>query len=74
MPNKTLGAAIFAMRERAGVHQVTLANRLGWVQSKLSKIETDKQHPRAADLEKILVQLEATSADRARVLEILRAL
>jgi transcriptional regulator with XRE-family HTH domain len=46
----TLGARLQELRAEAGHNQRQLAERLGWPQSKVSKLESGKQTPTAEDL------------------------
>ncbi|MFC1418490.1 helix-turn-helix domain-containing protein [Streptacidiphilus cavernicola] len=46
----TLGARLQELRAEAGITGRQLAERLGWPQSKVSKLETGKQTPTAEDL------------------------
>lgn len=46
----TLGARLHELRAEAGLTGRQLAERLGWPQSKVSKLENGKQTPAAADL------------------------
>jgi transcriptional regulator with XRE-family HTH domain len=71
-----LAEALRAMREATGLTQTAFAERLGWQQSRLSKIETGRQFPGADDIAQwasaagvkpaaLLGQLERAKAEHA---------
>ncbi|GAB2930144.1 helix-turn-helix transcriptional regulator [Micromonospora polyrhachis] len=67
----TLGARLRELRAREGMSGVMLAARLGWVQSKVSRIETGRQVPTG---DEVRAWAEATQADDSTVDELLQGL
>jgi transcriptional regulator with XRE-family HTH domain len=63
----TLGAALRGLRAREGLSGVALATRLGWPQSKVSRIETGRQLPTDDD---ISAWTGATGADADTVADL----
>lgn len=68
------GARLRQLRAREGVSGVTLAARLGWVQSKISRIETGRQLPSEEDTRAWAVATGASTAATDELIEQLRAL
>ncbi|RKR87841.1 helix-turn-helix protein [Micromonospora pisi] len=66
-----LGARLRELRAREGISGVNLAGRLGWVQSKISRIETGRQLPTEDD---VRAWGAAVRLDDALVDELLRQL
>lgn len=58
----TIGARIRAARLAAGLSQVALAERLGWPQSHLSRLETREGDPEIATVRAVCLAL-GVSAD-----------
>jgi transcriptional regulator with XRE-family HTH domain len=66
-----LGARLRELRAREGISGINLAGRLGWVQSKISRIETGRQLPTEED---VRAWAAATDVDDALLDELLRQL
>jgi transcriptional regulator with XRE-family HTH domain len=67
-----LGAKLRELRARAGMSGVALANRLGWVQSKISRIETARQLPTEEDVRAWAAATEVEPATVESLLDELR--
>lgn len=52
-----LGAAVKDLRQRAGLRQKDLADRIGMTQSYLSQIENDRKDPNLSTLRRISAEL-----------------
>lgn len=61
MDGETFGQWSRGVRERLNLNQVEMAQRIGYNQSHLSKIELDKQHPTA---DYVIAFCNATGQDR----------
>ncbi|MGW6786305.1 MULTISPECIES: helix-turn-helix domain-containing protein [unclassified Streptomyces] len=73
MNRAELGAALRALRQASGKEAKAVARSAVMSASKLSKIETAKVAPSAADVERILTAIGVSDAVRAEYLEAVRA-
>ncbi|GAB3158297.1 helix-turn-helix transcriptional regulator [Myceligenerans halotolerans] len=67
----TLGRKLRALREQAGLQGKELAERLGWQQSKVSRIELARQNASPADITAWVAATDGTPADRSSLLGLL---
>jgi transcriptional regulator with XRE-family HTH domain len=64
------GMELGLLRKARGMTQTQLAAKLNWTQARYSRIESGRQEALAIDVEDVLYALNATPAERARVLRV----